>query len=309
MNILVLGATGMVGNDLVRLFKKEKDIEFNLHLCNRKNYDIMTYNLLKYNVIFNCSNSKVSEDIISRLPDNVIFIDNSSYLRSNDKVPLVVPEINMVKSNVYANPNCVTIILTLFLNSIKTFEPKNIEVSTYQSISGAGKNKFNIFLDDNVNTIENISEKHPQANISSNKLAFNFYPHESEKNNDDFNGEEEKVIKETKKILGMDVFPTCIRVPAIRCHGETITCEFKKSVTKEQLIKKVEEYGLTYQENPEAIDMEMKTNVMVGHIRKSPFTNRWSFFIIGDQLTRGASYNAYKIFKNIIKIDSSNSHR
>jgi len=304
MNILVIGSTGMVGNDLVRLLKNEKDFEYNLHLCNRKNYDIMTYNLLKYNVIFNCSNSKVSEDIISRLPKDIIFIDNSSFLRLNNKIPLVVPEINMVKSNIYANPNCVTIILTLFLNSIKIFDPKNIEVSTYQSISGAGKKKFNDFLDDNIKIIETISDKIPKASNNSNKLAFNFYPHESEKNNDGFSGEEEKVINETKKILGLDVFPTCIRVPAVRCHGETITCEFSKDVTKEKLVKSIIENGLIYKDNPEALDMEMKDTIMVGHIRKSIFNNRWSFFIIGDQLTRGASYNAYKIFKNIYSLNS-----
>ena len=302
-NILILGANGMVGQDLIRLLKKY-NTDANIKLCNRNNFLDNLNIISSFDVIFNCASSDVSEIIYPLVQKNQIYIDNSSYLRMNNKVPLVVPEINMTQSNIFANPNCVTIILTLFLNSIKRFNPKNIKVSTYQSISGAGKNKFTDFINDH-KIVSEIDLSVPQAKIDDNALAFNFYPHESEKDDLGFSGEENKVMLETKKIINMDVFPTCIRIPAIRCHGESITCELEET-TKEELINEISKYNIKYVENPEAIDVELNESIIVGHIRRNPFNNNeWNFYIIGDQLTRGAAYNAFKIY-NILNIINEN---
>lgn len=299
VSILIIGSNGMVGQDLLRLFECESNELYKIVCCNRDDFYQKTCDMSLYDVIFNCANDNISKLILSKKREKTLYIDNSSYLRMNPDYPLVIPEVNFVESNVYANPNCVTIILCLFLNAIKIFNPKNIEVTTYQAISGAGKDKFKKFLDDSIVSSGGIDIKRPLAGVDENKLGFNFYPHETPKDREGFSGEERKVINETKKITGLDVFPTCIRIPAVRCHGEVVMCEFGEDVSKELLIEILKLRGILYKENPEALDMEMSDKIMVGHIRKSPFRNRWSFFVVGDQLTRGASYNAYKIFKNL----------
>lgn len=298
-SVLIVGSNGMVGQDLVRLFEREKKSDVKVVGCNSVDIIEKTSDMSIYDVIFNCANDKISKYILDKKDEKTVYIDNSSYLRMNPKYPLVIPEVNFVKSKVYANPNCVTIILCLFLDSIKDLKPKNIEVTTYQAISGAGKNKFVKFLDDSKTTSKMIDFTRPVAGLEGNKLGFNFYPHESDKDEEGFSGEESKVICETKKITGYDVFPTCIRVPAVRCHGEVVSCDFEDNISKKELIDILKTNGVTYKENPEALDMEMKENIMVGHIRKSPFRERWSFFVVGDQLTRGASYNAYRIYKEL----------
>lgn len=303
LNILILGASGMVGQDLIRLFNKY-DNKAKLTLCNRNNFLDNLNIISSFNVIFNCASSDVSKIIFPLINKSQLYIDNSSYLRDHESIPLVVPEVNMVKSNIYANPNCVTIILTLFLNSIKKFNPNNIKVSTYQSISGAGKEKFTNFIN-NYDLVKDINMSQPEANINENKLAFNFYPHESEKDEDGFSGEENKVMNETKKIINLEVFPTCIRIPAIRCHGESITCELDDNISKDDIINEISKYNIKYVENPEAIDVELNESIIVGHIRRNPFNKKeWNFYIIGDQLTRGASYNAFQIYKIKNKINS-----
>lgn len=297
-NILVIGSNGMVGQDLMRLLEDDSEL-YNIVCCNSCDFVEKTLKLDKYNVIFNCSNEIVSREIVNKLSDNIIYIDNSSYLRMRDDVPLVVPEINMIKSKMYANPNCVSIILCLFLNGIKNLKPYNIEVSTYQSLSGAGKERFNNFINDTKRILDKLDVCRPLTNIMENSLGFNFYPHESKRLEDGFSGEENKVIKETKKIIGLDVFPTCIRIPSVRCHGENITCEFGVDVNLNLIKSELIKYGIEYSDNINCVDCELNESIKVGHIRKSRFGNRWSFFVVGDQLTRGASYNAYKIFKSI----------
>ena len=203
MNILIIGTTGMVGKDLIRLFKEDNS-DVDITCCNSSDFVTKTRDLSKYQVIFNCANETVSKNIMEKLPKDTYYIDNSSYLRMKD-YPLVVPEINMKQSQIYANPNCVTIILCLFLNAIKKLNPKDIEVSTYQSLSGAGKHKFFNFIDDTIYISNNLNNDSPRASeFKSNKLGFNFYPHKSKKDDDGFSGEENKVIRETKKIMDLD---------------------------------------------------------------------------------------------------------
>lgn len=290
--VLIVGSNGMVGQDLLRLFKNEN---YDIVECNTDNFTEIFEDITLYPVIFNCANEDVSEKILSRLTPKQIYIDNSSFLRRDVLTPLVIPEINFIKSNIYANPNCVTIILCIFLNSLKNYYPSNIKVSTYQSLSGAGKIKFNQFIENTKNNIQFLSTKDPFGNKNNNKLGFNFYPHESTKNELGFSGEEEKVIFETKKILDLDVFPTCIRIPAIRCHGEVITCQLE-DFNKEKYLSSLNS-NIIYDDKLDALSTEFETKIKLGHIKQNPLNKKeWSFFIIGDQLTRGASYNAFKIF-------------
>ena len=298
MRVLIVGTNGMVGRDLVRLFGEDKK-KYHLTFCNSDNFMEMLLKLEQFDVIFNCSNEEISKILYEKMSDKSVYIDNSSYLRQNEKVPLVVPEINFVVSNVYANPNCVTIILTLFLNSIKRLNPVKINVSTYQSLSGAGREKFKKFLLDTKDTLKDLDAVIPLASYDYNKLGFNFYPHESKKNIYGYSGEEEKIMFETKKIIDMDVFPTCVRVPAVRCHGESVNVTFnREDLSKEIFLKLFEENGVKYDDKIDCLSNEFNEGISVGHLRQNRYDKReWSFFVVGDQLTRGASYNAFKIFK------------
>jgi aspartate-semialdehyde dehydrogenase len=297
MRVLIVGTNGMVGRDLVRLFHEDEK-KYHLTFCNSDNFMEMLLKLEQFNVIFNCSNDEISKVLYNKMSDKSVYIDNSSYLRQNEKVPLVVPEINFVASNVYANPNCVTIILTLFLNSIKSLRPVKINVSTYQSLSGAGREKFKRFLSDTKETLKDLDEVIPLASYKYNKFGFNFYPHESKKNSYGYSGEEEKIMFETKKIIDMDVFPTCIRVPAVRCHGESVNVTFKRDdLSKKIFLELFDKNGIKYDDKIDCLSNEFNEEVSVGHLRQNKYDKReWSFFVVGDQLTRGASYNAFKIF-------------
>jgi len=305
MKILVVGSRGLVGRDLMRILIENgyKDIEE----CNSDNFIVYLENINNFDVIFNCATNTISSLIYKKINEdnlNLVYIDNSSYLRNNKSIPLVVPEINWIniesEKKIYANPNCVTIILTLFLNSIKDYKPKEIKVATYQSISGAGRNVLNEFIDDTKKILDDIDINSPYGNKLHNRLGFNFYPHESHKDGDGFNGEEGKMIMETKRILNMNIFPTCIRIPGLRCHGEVVNCKFENIYKLNDFIDLFKIYNIKYKESPECLDSEFDNNITVGHIRQNPYDPfEWSFFIVGDQLTRGASYNAFKIFKNI----------
>lgn len=297
VKILLVGSNGLVGYDLKRILNENN--YYDITECNSNNFTETLVKLDKFDVVFNCANEIVSQQIyqmISVINKKPVYIDNSSYLRLMN-IPLVVPEINMTDSLVYANPNCVTIILSLFLNAIKKFNPRNIKVSTYQSISGSGRGNLDLFLKDTQKVLDYIN-KEPFTNIPINRRGFNFYPHESKIICDGFNSEEYKVMKETKKILGLDVFPTCIRIPSIRCHGESVTCELDE-VTITELDMELHSHNIIVSDNINGKESEKKSYITVGHIRRNPFNkNEWNFFIVGDQITRGASYNAFKIFEN-----------
>jgi len=307
--ILIIGSNGVVGNDLMRLLNEDEN-HYKLTLVNTKNciqeYQgdkivSKTFDEIKdknFKVIFNCATSEISKKIIEELKYNY-YIDNSSYLRRDEKIPLVIPEINFKYSQNYANPNCTSIILSLFLNTFKNI--KRVNVSTYQALSGAGKEKLTRFLDENISALK-IEPLKPEGKLSVDKqLALNFYPHESELVEGGFNGEEEKVMYETKRLTGLEVFVTCIRVPVIRCHGESVTIEFNKILEREEVIELISKNSnLILSEEIDCVSSEYSTKVSVGHIRQNPHNLlEWNFFIVGDQLTRGAAYNAYKIMKEI----------
>jgi aspartate-semialdehyde dehydrogenase len=214
------------------------------------------------------------------------------------------------KSNIIANPNCSTIILACLLNPFvkKGLKIKRVVVSTYQAASGAGK----AGLDElKTQTEEIVMGKQLSTNFWKQQYIFITFVHDSPI---EFNGncqEENKLINETTKIFNMkiNISPTCIRVPVLRSHCESVNIEFENEIDYDtilNLIKNEKETLELINDNhifPSSISSNNKQQVQVGHIRQDFSLDKnkgWNFWISGDQLLRGAAYNAYLIYKKLI---------
>lgn len=242
-----------------------------------------------------------------------LVIDNSSAFRMHPNVPLVVPEINIasVQKNhtIVANPNCSAIIMLMAVAPVLTLgNVKRIVVSTYQSASGGGAAMMRDLVDQTRNVLEG---KPADPQVTPHPYAFNLFSHNTPIGDDGFCGEERKIIEETKKILGrpeISVCPTCVRVPVLRAHSESIYIEFEGDApteiqAREALaafpgVKVVDDRANNH--FPMPIDATGRDDVLVGRIRRDP-GNRHALcmFAAGDQLRKGAALNAVQIAESL----------
>lgn len=329
MEINIIGVTGLVGHEILNLLEKintEKISKINFiasekskgKLLNFKNqqYKIVTLDdidFYKKNITINCSSSKIANEIFEHnyKNENLLMIDNSSALRMLSSVPLVVPHINFSKSSRFiANPNCSTIILSCLLNPLLEKEFERIIVSTYQAASGAGKEGLDELM---LQMKEITTNQDLTCNFWGKQYVGNCFVHNSQLTSSFYNTEETKLINETKKIFNdsnLKITATCIRVPTIRSHCESVNIQFKKPITYQEiinLIKKDENLVLMddkdKNEFPDTIVSSNDPRVFVGHIRSDntlPENIGWNFWISGDQILRGAAFNAVEILKKLI---------
>jgi aspartate-semialdehyde dehydrogenase len=247
-----------------------------------------------------------------------IIIDNSSAFRMDSKVPLIIPEIN-IKSyngeNIIANPNCSTIIMLMILAPLyKSNKIEQIDVSTYQASSGAGLMGMQELITQ-TKAFANDDEEELKKNMKVFKKQYvmNAFSHNSNIDMESkFNEEEIKMILETKKILkdeNIIVNPTCVRIPTLRSHMESITVQFSKPFSEEKIIDILKNtFGVKVydfperNEFPEPIITQNKDEVYVGRIRQSYHKNNkvFQFLVSGDQIRKGAALNALQIYKYLI---------
>jgi aspartate-semialdehyde dehydrogenase len=243
-----------------------------------------------------------------------VVIDNSSAFRMDDQVPLVVPEINAadVKSHkgIIANPNCTTAVALMALYPLhQAFFVKRIFASSYQAVSGTGA-KAIVELQ---RQVEQIVNGHPiTREVYPHQIAFNVLPHVDSFLQDGYTKEEMKMQNEGRKIMHHPDFRasvTCVRVPVYRAHSVAISAEFKKPVTvdaaREVLAKAP---GLDIVDTPEKSEYPLplyvaeKDNCQVGRIRKDcALDNGLCFWVVGDQLLKGAALNAVQIAEELLK--------
>ena len=244
----------------------------------------------------------------------VIVIDNSSAFRYDEKVPLVVPEVNpekIVWAKLIANPNCTTAIAVVVLYPIyKKYGLKKIIMSTYQATSWAWAKGMQELLDNTKLYFENKEAK--VKNFSYN-IAFNLIPHIDKFQENGYTKEEMKVTWETHKIFwdnNIDISCSAVRIPTLRAHSESIVLETEKEIEIEEiknLLKKTPWVELKDDINNDIYPMPLTANwkydVEVWRIRKSLiFWNKWiELFISWDQLLRWAALNAVEILKIAIK--------
>jgi aspartate-semialdehyde dehydrogenase len=243
-----------------------------------------------------------------------VVIDNTSHFRMDEDVPLIVPEVNsealkgFTKRNIIANPNCSTIQMMVALKPLhEAAKIKRVVVSTYQSVSGAGKSA----MDELYTQTKKIYVHEQQDPVNFTKrIAFNAIPHIDVFMEDGYTKEEWKMIVETKKILdpAIEVTATCVRLPVFVGHGEAINVELEKPLSADQAREILSEAdGLMVVDRHEdggyatQLDCVGEDAVMVSRIREDKSVeNGLSFWCVADNLRKGAALNAVQIAEELV---------
>jgi aspartate-semialdehyde dehydrogenase len=242
-----------------------------------------------------------------------LIVDNSSAFRMDPDVPLVVPEVNPQAlaghHGLIANPNCVAAILTVALAPIERLAPmKRLVIATYQSASGAGARAME---DLEVQTRDYLEGRPVVPRVLRHPFAFNLFSHDSAIEDNGYNGEENKVGNEIRKILGrpdLGISTTCVRVPVLRAHSAAINIELERSVSPEEArdalrhaagLKVVDDWAHNHFPMPN--EASGADDVLVGRIRRDPSHERaLNIFVSGDQLLKGAALNAVQIAEALL---------
>ena len=332
MKIAIVGASGAVGQEFLTILNERVDFpidELLLFGSARSAGTKYTFRgkeievkLLQHNDDFKgvdialtsagASTSKEFAETITK--HGTLMIDNSSAFRMDEDVPLVVPEVNPEDAlntprGIIANPNCTTIQMVVALNALeKLSHIKRVHVATDQSASGGGaqamaelKHQYE----------EIVAGEEPTVNKFAYQLAYNVIPHIDVFTDNDYTKEEMKMYHETRKIMHSDiaVSATCVRVPVMRAHSESIWVETEQNITVEQARKAfAESEGIVLMDEPAEKVYPMplfiagKDPVYVGRIRKDiSGENGLAFWCVADQIKKGAALNAVQIAEWIIK--------
>ena len=254
---------------------------------------------------------KVSAEWAPKLIEaGAVVVDNTSYWRMHDDVPLVVADVNddaaEGHSGLVANPNCTTMQLMVALKPIHdAAELERLVVSTYQSVSGTGREAIKELKEQ---TRAILDGKEPEAEVFPHQVAFNVLPQvEQFLDGDDYTTEERKVMRETRKILDLSedvgVSSTCVRVPVVTGHSESVNVQTKKDLSPEDCRELLSgSPGLVVLDDPAEgiyplpIAVEGRDEVLVGRIRRDPSHERClNLWVVGDNLRKGAATNAVQV--------------
>ena len=325
-NIAVVGATGAVGREMLQTLSERNFPINNIHALASKSSmgkevsfgdnkvlkikPVDDFNFEDVDIALFSAGSEVAKKfgpIAGK--KGCIVIDNSSYFRMDDEVPLIVPEVNpkdingFVKKNIIANPNCSTIQLVVALKPIHDqFKISRVVVSTYQAVSGAGKPAMDELFNQTKGVFVHDQAKPEQF---TKKIAFNVIPHIDVFMDDGFTKEEWKMKVETKKILdpNINVVAHCVRVPVFIGHSEAVFVECENDINEKEVRESLREAeGITvidhradegYVTPDEAAGED---DVFVSRIRKDPSVkNGIAFWCVGDNLRKGAALNTVQI--------------
>ncbi len=325
MNIAIVGASGAVGQELLkvlaerrfpidtlRLFGSARSAGTEYVFCGQT----YTVEELQHgdqfrdiDIVFTSAGASVSREYANDITRyGAIMIDNSSAFRMDADVPLVVPEVNAEAAfvrprNIIANPNCTTIQMVVALQAIEQLSHiRSVHVSTYQAASGAG-----------AQAMQELEEQYRQVlageEVTVNKfayqLAYNLIPQIDVFTDNDYTKEEMKMYHETRKIMNSDiaVSATCVRVPSLRAHSESIWLETEQSISVEQAREAfakakgcvVIDYPAE-KKYPMPLFLSGKDEVFIGRIRKDLTNpNGLCFWCVSDQIRKGAALNAVQI--------------
>lgn len=266
--------------------------------------------------LFSCG-AAVSQQMRQAVVDaGAVMIDNSSAFRMDGDVPLVVPEVNpddlTWHSGVIANPNCSTIQMVVALKPLYDLARiKRVVVSTYQAASGAGAPAMKELYDQTEEFLAGKDDDQLTIEAFQHRIAFNCIPHIDKFFEDGSTKEEWKMVVETKKIMGDDeikVAATCVRVPVLRCHGESINVEFEDEVTPEQAREALSAApGVEVMDDPSGNLYPMPgllagtDETYVGRIRRDDTVEHGlAFWVVADQIRKGAALNAVQIAQKLL---------
>ena len=338
-NIAVVGATGNVGREIIQILEDKNfpvDQLFLLASSRSKGQtiefrgeqliveDLAEFDFSKAHIGLFSPGGKVSGEYAPKAAKaGCVVIDNTSHFRMNNDVPLIVPEVNASdledffnndeRSNIIANPNCSTIQMVVALKPLHDQAIINrVVVSTYQSVSGAGKDA----MDELFNQTQNIyANKNIEKNKFTKQIAFNVIPHIDTFVDNGNTKEEEKMINETKKILdeGIKVSATCVRAPVFISHAESINVEFDSPLSDNEateLLKKFDGVSVIDFRKDEGyvtpVEAAGEDKVYVSRIRNdTSVDNGLNLWVVADNLRKGAALNAVQIAELVISKYSS----
>ncbi|MDE6534579.1 MAG: aspartate-semialdehyde dehydrogenase [Muribaculaceae bacterium] len=333
MNVAIVGASGAVGQEFLRVLDEQNFPidELRLFGSSRSAGRKYTFKGKEYTVkeltknpddfkgidfAFTSAGAGVSREYADVITAHgALMIDNSSAFRMDEDVPLVVPEVNGADAfnaprGVIANPNCTTIQMVVALKPLNDISPiKRVHVASYQAASGAGASA----MDELVEQYRALSNgEEPKVEKFAFQLAYNVIPHIDVFTDNGYTKEEMKMFNETKKIMhapGLDVSAMCVRVPVMRAHSEAIWIETEEPISVEtarEAFSKAE--GVVLMDNPAEKVYPMplftagKDPVYVGRVRQDLANPRGlSFWVVGDQIKKGAALNAVQIAQYILK--------
>lgn len=335
MNIAIVGASGAVGQEFLRVLDEQNFPIDNLRLFGSKRsagtsrtfrgkeyvIEELTHdsNFSGVDIAFTSAGAGTSKEfaeVITR--HGTLMIDNSSAFRMDEDVPLVVPEVNAADAlvrprNIIGNPNCTTIQMVVALKPIDDLSHiRRVHVATYQAASGAGATAMEELK---VQTAQLSRGEEPTVEKFKYQLAFNVIPHVDVFTDNGYTKEEMKMYNETRKIMHSDVkvSATCVRVPVLRAHSEAIWVETEKPLSLEQVqdaFEKAPGLVVTEEKNgekfyPMPLLVADKDPVYVGRLRKDLSDDcGLSFWIVGDQIKKGAALNAVQIAQWLLANDS-----
>ena len=338
-NVAIAGATGNVGREIIQILEDKNfpvDQLFLLASSRSKGQtiefrgeqliveDLAEFDFSKAHLGLFSPGGKVSAEYAPKAAKaGCLVIDNTSYFRMKNDVPLIVPEVNSSdledffnneeRSNIIANPNCSTIQMVVALKPLHDQAIINrVIVSTYQSVSGAGKDA----MDELFNQTQNIyANKNIEKNKFTKQIAFNVIPHIDTFVDNGNTKEEEKMINETKKILdeGIKVSATCVRVPVFISHAESINVEFDSPLSDQEASKLLKEFDgvsvIDFRKDEgyvTPIEAAGEDKVYVSRIRNdTSVDNGLNIWVVADNLRKGAALNAVQIAELVISRYSS----
>ncbi len=328
MNFAIIGASGNVGRKTIEILEKS-NLSFNeLYLVASKKSagktikfrkkDIKIENLENFDfskaqITFFAAGKEVAKKWAPLAAKQTIVIDNSSFFRLQNDVPLVVPEVNPEAlnnhKNIIANPNCSTMQMVLVLKPLHDeYKIKRVIVSTYQAVSGAGKLPTDELFEQTKKFLN--GEEIISKNFTK-QIAFNLIPHIDSFSENGYTKEELKMTNETKKILSnkIEVSATCVRVPVRTGHSESINIEFERSFDFENIInilnkasgcKVIDDRSDGGYATP--FEAEGKYDTFISRIRKDNSNkNAINLWVVSDNLLKGAALNTVQIAECLIK--------
>lgn len=335
-NVAILGATGAVGQEFLTLIEERNFPFANLKLLASKRSAGRKIQFMGKEYVVEEATEESFKDVQIALfaggsasktfapaavKAGAVVIDNSSTFRMDSEVPLVVPEVNPeaihMHKGIIANPNCSTIIMAMALKPIyDKAKIKRVVVSTYQAVSGGGKEAIEELEHQVKAVVENkpvIANILPGASLPKHyQIAFNLIPQIDVFKDNLYTKEEMKMIDETHKIMNdatMGITATTIRVPVYRSHAESINLELENELGVEEAKKALSNFpGVVVQDQPDEMEYPMplytsnKNEVFVGRIRKDySIKNGLNLWVVGDQIRKGAALNALQIAEYMIE--------
>ena len=328
MNFAIIGASGNVGRKTIEILEKSKISFKDLYLVASKKSagkkikfrekEIEIENLENYNfsnaqITIFAAGSDIAKEWAPKAAKETIVIDNSSFFRMQKNIPLVVPEVNPEAldrhENIIANPNCSTMQMVLVLKPLHDkYKIKRVIVSTYQAVSGAGKDAMDELFDQTKNFLD---KKNIISKNFTKQIAFNLIPHIDVFDKDGYTKEELKMKNETKKILDdkIEVTATCVRVPVRTGHSESINIEFEKSYDLENIIEILDSApgckvidGRKDGEYITPIEAENDYTTYISRVRKDNSNSKAiNIWVVSDNLLKGAALNTVQIAECLMK--------